>query len=150
MYKRQLLPIFLFCIILFSSFTGLAAENLVKNAGFEKVSGGMPENWNKDSWFVGESKFSVAEEDAHSGELCVRLQNKKENDARFEQTIKVKANTVYRFSAYIKAKADDDNKIGANISIKGTTFTSDSFIDTEGQWPVSYTHLDVYKRQGIS
>ena len=123
-----------------------AEENLLKNGGFEAVSGNQPEDWTRGMWVtnVGASYLESAQE-AHSGDFCVLVENVQENDARFEQVVSVEPETYYRLSAYVKAEGIPTTGVrGANISFADVYETSQSVYDTNGEW----VYLELYARTG--
>ena len=66
------------------------AENLIKNPGFEAITGDMPADWQRDMWThdAGVSQLSV-DGGAYAGNSCAKVENLSENDARFTQTVAV-------------------------------------------------------------
>lgn len=143
MIKRILLC--LMAVLFLSPGMSLAedsAVNLLKNPGFEELDDqGMPVSWVTEAYVnrLGVTEYTVTE-DAKSGQHSVKVSNYDMNDARFAQTVQVEPNTMYRLSGWIKAEDIFDAGRGANLSIGGGYFFSDSLYDTEGEW----VYLETY------
>ena len=142
MFKRILL---LLCAALMLVPAFAAAEspdNLLSNPGFEDLGNdGLPIGWYTDAYLTREgiSAFHVAD-DAHTGGFAAVVENLDMNDARFAQTVKVKPNTMYRLSGWVKADDILDAGRGANLSIEGVYVFSESLYETNGEW----TYLETY------
>lgn len=111
-------------------------DNLLVNPGFEKLNAsGMPESWFTDAYVKreGVTLFSVTEE-GRSGAWAAVVENLDMNDARFAQTVKVKPNTMYRLSGWVKAEEIPDAGRGANLSIEGVYVFSQSIYEDDGNW----------------
>lgn len=143
MIKRILLC--LMAVVLLLPSVALAEEdgvNLLKNPGFEELDDqGMPVSWYTEAYVnrIGVTEYAVTD-DVMSGKYAVSVSNFDMNDARFAQTVEVEPNTMYRLSGHIKAKDILDAGRGANLSIGGGYFFSDSLYDTEGNW----VYLETY------
>ncbi len=110
--------------------------NLLTNPGFEELSvAGMPVGWVTDAYLTREgiSQFSVTDA-ARSGKNAAFIENFDMNDARFAQTVKVKPNSMYKLSGWIRASDIPDAGHGANLSIEGVYVFSESLFDTDGEW----------------
>ncbi|QLI81982.1 phospholipid carrier-dependent glycosyltransferase [Chitinibacter fontanus] len=97
------------------------AEELARNAGVEETSpSGGAAGWTFDHWTQGEPQ-SVAVRDEtvfHSGKASVKIALGQGDDGKLTQLIKVKPDTWYRVSAWVKtAGIPADAKVGANLSI---------------------------------
>lgn len=121
-------------------------ENLVKNGGFETLSGEFPKDWMRGMWVTtqGASYLEISQEAPRTGDYCVLVENVQDNDARFEQTVAVKENTLYKLSAYVRAEDIPSGTRGANISFADVYETSNEAFDTQGEW----RELTVYARTG--
>ncbi|WP_438445933.1 glycosyltransferase family 39 protein [Gorillibacterium sp. sgz5001074] len=121
-----------------------AAENLLKNGSFEE--GKEPSSWEQDVWNHGDtySKFQTVTEGARSGGRAVLIESLRENDAKLVQTVKVKENTLYRLSGWIRAESAGTGAKGANLSVMGSLETSADYADTHGQWQF----VELYGRTG--
>ena len=123
----------------------VSAENLVQNGGFEAWQNGLPTGWTKGMWFT-EEGISYLEEagEAHAGEACILVENVSLNDARFEQVLRVKAQTTYRFAGKVRAQDCDPTRKGANLSVADIYDTSPDVHDTDGAW----VDIEFYGRTG--
>ena len=111
------------------------ADNLIRNPGFEEVSGSMPADWQPDMWEheEGVSELTV-DAGGYAGNLCAKVVNLSENDARFTQTVPVEPGALYRITCRIRVEGVKDGEDGAGISIKDTFATSELLYDTQGAW----------------
>ncbi len=110
-------------------------ENLIVNGDFSEItSSGLPEGWQQGMWYTdtGVSHLTV-EEDGLDGN-CVSVYNADANDARFEQTIDVEPDTLYRFSCMVRAEDCGSDGYGATISFKDNFSYSEALYDTQGDW----------------
>lgn len=128
--KRLLAAILVLLFVLTMPVLGLAdGDNLAKNGDFEKLSSGLPKDWSFKAYVDdGTATNYFIDNDAERGNV-IRIVNNSENDARFIQTVKVKGNTVYKFSCYVKT----DNVVGgagANIGFEDITDHSESVTGT--------------------
>ena len=100
--------------------------NLIQNAGFEEDTSGQPSFWSKYDWEnkQGVSEFKPDDTQKHSGNRSGCIISNSPNDARYKQVVKVKGNTYYRLSCWIRTEnVGLDNK-GANLSVEGILDTS--------------------------
>ena len=135
--------IFVICISLFKS----NGDNLLKNPGFEKNLSG----WSKYDYFKkyqsdSEISNSSADKDnAQTGKKSAKIENKGMNDVRLYQKVKVKKNTIYEISCYIKIDGalsgeigEDNEEVGgyAGISVYDTLVDlgSSHVKDTNNEW----------------
>ena len=122
------------CCILLALLMGcacaLAEENLLINGDFSAVTDGMPDGWRVEMWHTdaGISLLSV------EADGCAKVSNVDANDARFAQTVRVEANSLYRLSGRIRAEGCDFEGYGATLSIGGLFVYSDGVYDTDGEW----------------
>ena len=65
---------------------------------------------------------------------CLRVENVSVNDARWAQVVEVEPNTLYRFSAMVRAEGVGASGYGANLSIGGVNVYSEMLYDTDGDW----------------
>ena len=131
----------IFCaalLVIISFLTGAAAEkNLLPNGGFESIaSSGMPEDWYATAYRsqAGYSRMTVTDEAFHSGSFSALVENASANDARFTCTVKVKPESLYRLSGYVRVESMQDTGNGANFGIEGIYSFSDGLFDTNGEW----------------
>lgn len=117
-------------------------DNLLQNPGFEQKS----EQWTADSWISGQegSRFMAEQGEARSGSGYLILENRVANDAKWVQKVKVEAEAYYRFSAWLKAEGADPELTGANVSVLGTTATSEHYHETNGEW----TYVELIGKTG--
>ena len=137
---KKILKLF-FALIIFIQLipvpTAIAqSENLAKNPGFEEGDSQIPNFWYTHSWNKenGSSEFFLDETQFHSGKRSACIINNKENDSRYKQTIKVKGNTYYRISCWVKTENVKSDIKGANLSIEGSTNTSRDIRGTSDNW----------------
>ncbi|MBN1409296.1 MAG: glycosyltransferase family 39 protein, partial [Spirochaetales bacterium] len=113
--------------------------NLVLNGDFEDVNDeSIPTFWQKDAWKKDESVslYKAETENPHSGQYCVSIENIQNNDARLIQRVRVKPNSVYKLSCFIRAENVGLEKTGANITVMHPKFMAKSrdLKNTGGQW----------------
>lgn len=131
--KRLLAAILVLLFVFTMPVLALAdGDSLAKNGDFEKLSSGLPKDWSFKAYYDdGTATNYFVDNDAERGNV-IRIVNNSENDARFIQTIKVKGNTAYKFSCYVKT----DNVVGgagANIGFEEITDHSESITGTS-EW----------------
>ncbi len=143
--EKLAVPVILTLLVILCAPIG-ALENLVSNGGFEADELGMLSMWSTDAWVDTDEavRFFTTEEDAHSGRRCFAIANIEPNDSRGVQWLRVKPATLYRLSAWVSARDVLSEKIGANISVLGSTSAAGNLKDTGGTW--RYTEL--YGRTG--
>lgn len=129
---RKLISI-LFLMLLLPAFTAYA-ENMLENSSFTELDDfGLPEGWYTDAWNYQNTQFSV--ESQEDGENAIVIHNFTNNDARFVQDVKVKENTVYKFTCLAKAEGISNiDAMGGCISFLNTSVYSDAVYDTDGEW----------------
>ena len=117
----------------------------VKNGDFSKLgSDKLPKDWKFFSYNGDTSKsFAVVLTDPDRGNV-VKLVNNVEDDAHLVQTVKVKANTVYRFSVYAKTE-NVVGGAGANIGLEDSICHTEPMLGTTG-----WTKLELVGRTGSS
>ncbi len=136
--KKRLLYGLLLALCLCCLFAPAAAEgeNLLLNPGFEEGydEQGYILSWGYDAWDLStETSVYHLDPDAQRGTV-VCIENLWDNDARVEQQIAVRGNSLYKFSGYLKAEGFSEDGTGANLSVKDCFASSPSFTDTNGQW----------------
>ncbi len=110
-------------------------DNLVVNGDFSQIdASGMPESWRQGMWFTdkGVSRLYLDPEGFDGSSAAVF--NADANDARFEQTLSVEPDTLYRFSCMAKAEGCGSEGYGATISFKDTFSYSEPLYDTQSDW----------------
>ena len=137
--KRKALPL-LFILIVIGIFllaapAGAEGDNLLVNGDFKILNNdGLPESWFVDAYRLdpGYSVFSMTE--GKDGETsAILIQNTAKNDARLAQTVSVRPESLYCFSAYVRADGVREGH-GANLSVEGLYAFSEKKYDTDGQW----------------
>jgi len=128
----------------FSSLVFAESENLVKNPGFEDGDTESMHFWQTDSWekSAGFTEFLIDETQYYSGSKSACIINNLENDSRFRQPIKVKGDTYYRMSCWVKTENVGTETKGANISIDGSLETSRDIRETTSGWE----YIELYGR----
>ncbi|MBQ8135929.1 MAG: glycosyltransferase family 39 protein, partial [Clostridia bacterium] len=103
----------------------------------------------------GFTEYALREGEGADGSNALYIRNNELNDARFYQEITVVPDTLYLFTATVRAKAEGGR--GANISVGDVYAFSDSAYDTDGAWQTvsllgrtgtDQTSLEVYLRLG--
>ena len=131
---KKVLLILMVCVLLMStSLTFAAGTNLAKNESFEKGAI-LPDQWDKKMYDNNASEFLWETGDAHTGNRFVTIVNNKPNHARFSQVVKVKPNTEYKISCWIKATGIPTDKVGAGMGMENAIINTDSVHDTGGKW----------------
>lgn len=118
--------------------------NLLQNGDFSVVTGTMPDGWNTGMWVTSAGASYLEAVTLQDGTRAVLVENVAANDARFEQTVPVRANATYKLTARVMAEGCDPAEIGANVSFLGVFGTSDDLHDTAGQWET----LTLYAQTG--
>ena len=125
--------------------TALAGENLVQNGDFSQLDeSGLPVGWTYAAWTMDDEASAYWTEE-NDGGTCVRLENFLRNDARLEQEVPVKGNSLYHISARMKAAGGDPICIGGNLSVTGSLAVSGDYTDTDGQW----VDVELYGKTGL-
>ncbi|WP_157669420.1 phospholipid carrier-dependent glycosyltransferase [Chitinibacter sp. GC72] len=98
-----------------------AHAELARNAGAEESSpSGGASGWTFDHWTQGEPQSIGTRDESvfRSGKSSLKIQLGQGDDGKLTQLIKVKPDTWYRVSAWVKTQGiAADAKVGANISI---------------------------------
>lgn len=118
--------------------------NLIVNGDFSAVTGGMPDDWETGMWVIEPGASYLESVTFENGEKGVMVENAASNDARFEQTVAVRENAIYRLTAQVAAEDCGESTAGANLSFLGVYGMSESLYDTDGD----FKELSVYGRTG--
>jgi dolichyl-phosphate-mannose-protein mannosyltransferase len=112
------------------------SENLLLNPGFEEVSDNLPSGWYTDAFINSPDavEFKVEDGNAHTGSKCLAIINKKPNDSRFCQDIKVQPGSVYKISYWLKVDNIKEGGGGDNVTFTNGIYYSDFVFNTNGQW----------------
>ncbi|MCD1261140.1 glycosyltransferase family 39 protein [Paenibacillus athensensis] len=134
--KKLIIWTIMTLLVLLFPWKALASEPLLVNGDFETLQSGSPIGWSPDAYQQGEqiSKLTLQEGEAHSGSHFVRVDNLQANDARWVQTVQVQPSTVYKLSAWVRAKGAGSGQSGANLSVMGVMAMSQDLKDTNGEW----------------
>ncbi|MBQ7486257.1 MAG: phospholipid carrier-dependent glycosyltransferase [Clostridia bacterium] len=142
MQRKKIIIAVLACLIVVGVFIGVymrggktvpQAGNLIRNGGFEHVNGSKPDDWEIGMWVTNPGTSFLEAVTEPDGVSAAFIENAGSNDARFEQTVAVSPDTIYRLSAKVKAEGCGDG-IGANLSFLGIYGTSSDLRDTGGEW----------------
>lgn len=148
MLKKIIFRILSVTLVCTMSYQWVFAEgNLLENPSFEEVVGSIPRYWETWVWNEesGIAEFTVEQENPHSGQNCVAIENKEERDSRYVQKVKVEPDSQYKFSAWIRAENVGQKSKGANISLMGKTITSRDIKGTVGQWEYVELYIKTMK-----
>jgi putative membrane-bound dehydrogenase-like protein len=77
--------------------------NLIQNPSLEDLDNNVPAHW-RTSTFNGSAKFALDSSVTHSGAHSVTITSDAGADAGWSQDVKLKPNTRYRLSAWVKTK----------------------------------------------
>lgn len=143
MQTKRFIAVLLALMLVLACVPAQAEEgrNLLRNAGFEELDGtGLPVGWRTSAYHsqVGYTVFGVSSE-ARSGQSSVQVNNIGENDARFEQTVKVEPASLYRLSGYVRADGILESGWGANLSVADVYINPMRVYETDGEW--MYTEI---------
>jgi len=123
------------------------SDNLILNPGFESVTSDLADDWSASAWYTDEEATQYAVSDmAHTGSSSVYLKNEWMNDARYQQTVSVHENSIYRFSAFVKASGISEGW-GANLSVQDTFARSTGVLDTQGEWVEQVLYFETTDNQ---
>lgn len=129
---KKLLPLIVVMVTLLLNISVFADNtNLVQNFGFEQ---GSLDNWEKSSYHNddGVTEFILDDKVSHTGSKSVCIINNSANDSRYKQNIKVKDNSYYKLSCWVKTENVGSEYKGANISVDGIIDTSNDIKGTSG------------------
>ena len=119
-------------------------DNLIYNGDFTIWDeDNLPDGWDADAYFLEPGYTAYGVQMEKDGSCAAWINNMALNDARLAQTIPVEPETLYRFSADIRADVEEEGH-GANLSIEGLYAFSEELHDTEGSW----VHVDWYGETG--
>jgi putative membrane-bound dehydrogenase-like protein len=89
-------------------------QNLIQNPSMEDVDGDRPANW-RPSTFGGSAKFALSA--GRTGERGVHIVSTDGADAGWSQDVRVKPNTRYRLSAWVKTKGVTGDGRGVQFNL---------------------------------
>src|SRR3954468_17529139 len=94
------------------------AQNMVVNGDFTRGSANAPTEWRTDKWDTSADATDfiwIAPENGQPGQASIH--NKKPNDARFVQDLRVKEQTWYHIQGKIRTENVGQASIGAYLSL---------------------------------
>jgi dolichyl-phosphate-mannose-protein mannosyltransferase len=136
-----------FIMFIVSAQVTKAAENLLGNSSFEEISSDIPTLWSTMAYEEGKTKFTVDQAGAHSGSSYVTIENTQANDARWVQKIKVKSNTQYKLSGWVKTDNIGTEAKGANLTVEGIADSSPDVKGTSAEWQPLEMYFKTDKKQ---
>lgn len=160
---RAVLALILLAVLLPGSAAFGEGANLIANGSFEELDpNGFPSGWTKGmyNWDEGVTLFDIVQDGAHEGRGSARIRSYGDNDARLEQKVECKPNTVYRLSGWVRAENVPQGSFGVNLSIENLFVKTDAVTGTSGADDWSYVEmygmtgpaqyeLNVYARLGF-
>lgn len=132
-WRKSMKKTFILMIALFSVLLNIPVfadgNNIVQNFGFEK---GSLDKWHTQAYTTtdGVTEFFIDDTVSHSGSNSACIVNNSPNHSRFNQEIKVKGNSYYKLSCWVKTENVGSDFSGANITVEGIMDISDSIKDT--------------------
>lgn len=121
--RRILIAVLAALLLLTAAFgcSGKAAAPELANGDFETSGGALPQGWFEDIYDK-TSGGAVSEADAQRGSV-VHITAPSDNDVRLCQTIKVRPDTAYTVSCFVKTSGVEGGA-GANIGVLGVPVSS--------------------------
>ncbi|MBN1410125.1 MAG: PilZ domain-containing protein [Spirochaetales bacterium] len=146
LFERLAPIVSLIVILLWLSACIEKTGNLLENGGFERDYFNQIAMWGNEAHIYSTDavRFFVKDNEGHSGTRCAAIANLVPNDSKIIQWVKVKPNSLYRLSCWIKAVEVEGGNTGANISVLGIGNSSPDFKDTAGEW----VYTELYGRTG--
>ena len=94
-------------------------NNLIANNGFESIISNQPVGWRVDAWqkVPGQCFYLVTSEAKKAGDYSIEITHKDLADSRWGQVVKVKPNTYYKLSGWIKSRLISPAGEGAFLQI---------------------------------
>jgi Gpi18-like mannosyltransferase/4-amino-4-deoxy-L-arabinose transferase-like glycosyltransferase len=144
--KRRVFALALAGLCLFMGGLSAESENLIKNGNFAQVGAdSLPLSWKTGEWTPGDTVFETRSDPARGNYF--HIESKDQDDAKLLQTVKVKPNTAYKLSCWVRATKIPTGNKGANISVTAITDTSASLYETNGGWYQIYLYGKTRKGQ---
>ena len=108
-------------------------RNLLRNGSFDVPR--TDKNWTAKSYRQNQRVISIQSETVRDRKHAAQFAITDADDAEYTQTVSIEPNTEYLFSGWIKTKdvaiVQDGGKMGASLSISGTSEASRSLVGTE-------------------
>lgn len=95
----------------------IAVKELIDNGKFDQLTNGQPTGWRQSTW-SGVAEFRVDADHGHTGAPCVAISSESGGDASWSFPVKVKRNTNYRLTAWVKTEnlvAGSGNGVQLNL-----------------------------------
>ncbi|HEY9062114.1 MAG TPA: carbohydrate binding domain-containing protein [Pseudobacteroides sp.] len=112
--------------------------NILKNPGFEEISGQLPGNWSPEIFDNKPDaiKLSVEEGKGRNNSKALVINNIKPNDSKVFQEVQVQPNKIYKVSCWIKTENIAQQPGSANITLLNGSgiHTSTEYSDTKNDW----------------
>ncbi|MBQ8093738.1 MAG: phospholipid carrier-dependent glycosyltransferase [Clostridia bacterium] len=120
--------------------------NLIRNGDFTMGTGKTADDWETGMWVTSPGTSFLEVATLEDGTRAAFIENAGMNDARFEQTVPVAPDTLYRYSARVRAEGCGEG-LGANLSFIGIYGTSSDLRDTDGRWETLTLYVQTGKNQ---
>ena len=111
------------------------AENMVVNGDLSKGAGNTPTEWRTDKWDAAADATEfiwISPEKGEPGQASIH--NKKPNDARFVQDLRVKEQTWYHIQGKIRTEGVGQGAIGAYLSLMEGFQNSEDVKGSKSEW----------------
>lgn len=114
----------------------VVTEFTVENASFEEWSRGLPTGYGLYDWKSrkGVTEYIFDTKEKVSGQGSLLIKSNFPNDARVKKRFKVKPETYYRITCWVKTKDIGKEYLGANISVDELGDTSKDLRGTYSTW----------------
>jgi putative membrane-bound dehydrogenase-like protein len=90
-------------------------QNLLANPGFEDLNGDTPTGW-RPMTHAGQGKLTI-DTTGHAGGHSAHITSDRGGDVSWSQDVRLKPNTRYRLSAWVKTKGVDGQAMGALFNV---------------------------------
>jgi hypothetical protein len=114
-----------------------SSNNIISNPSVEIMDGGKPQSWRKVI-FHGTADMQVSDV-ARSGKNSLKISSREGGDAAWAMNVKVKPNTEYTFSSWVRTENIDGEGKGVLLFIIGTREISSSLKGTNDWTQLSFT-----------
>lgn len=143
---KKLLTLMVVLLTLMLNISAFADNNnIVQNFGFEQ---GSLDKWERQAYNNAEeiTEFFIDDTVSYSGTKSACIINNSLNHSRFNQKIKVKGNSYYKLSCWVKTENVGSDHTGANITVEGINDVSNHFQGTNG-WEYVELYGSTEKKQ---
>lgn len=130
------LIIILLCFFLLYKFSYPYWTSIIQNGGFESISGNSVHAWLHELVLdkPGVTGFTADETVKHSGLRSICITNHFPNAGRYIQEVRVKPNTLYKLSGWIRTEDVGLNGKGAYLSAGGEAIATRDINGTSAAW----------------